>query len=55
MLESTKPISGYRKVNGSNTSKPISTPRVFGSNIARRATTIRLVALYHVDLDFPVY
>ncbi|PHU25922.1 hypothetical protein BC332_04254 [Capsicum chinense] len=38
--ESTKPIPGYKKENGSNTSNLTSTPGVSGSNITRRATTI---------------
>ncbi|KAG5622209.1 hypothetical protein H5410_007427 [Solanum commersonii] len=42
--ESTKPIPGYRKENGSNTSNLTSTLGVSGSNISRRATTISDIA-----------
>ncbi|KAK6797271.1 hypothetical protein RDI58_004973 [Solanum bulbocastanum] len=42
--ESTKPIPGYRKDNGSNTSNLTSTLGVSGSNISRRATTISDIA-----------
>ncbi|XP_049371186.1 uncharacterized protein LOC125836143 isoform X1 [Solanum verrucosum] len=42
--ESTKPIPGYRKENGSNTSSLTSTLGVSGSNISRRATTISDIA-----------